>query len=115
MPFNAWNWIKIDAQLVGMFKIARADRVRVKLDAAQVSDPGEPGDVVDNNLFRRAPGRKRECDSSQPRRSLSGSPLLIERFSLSTVDETLKDNRTVPYPRQRARGNRQVKAHKIEL
>jgi hypothetical protein len=47
VPLNAGIRIEIDAQFVGVIEIARAHRMRMQLDAAEIDDPREPGGVVD--------------------------------------------------------------------
>ena len=45
----------------------------VQLDAAKIDDPGKPSGVIDNNFFRRAPGRKRKRNSPQPIGPIGGA------------------------------------------
>ena len=47
--------------------------------------------VIDNNLFRSAPGRKRKGDGSQPGRPLRGCALLVKRLSLRAVHKSLQN------------------------
>jgi hypothetical protein len=42
-----------------MIQIARADRMGVELDAAQVHDPCEPGRLIDDDLLGGAARRER--------------------------------------------------------
>ena len=112
---DAGTGIEIDAQLVGMIEIAGAHRMRMQLDAAQVDDPGEPRRVIDDDLFRGAARRERQRYGSQPRRPLGGRALLIKRLAFGAVDETLENDRTIPDSGERARRDRQVVAHEVEL
>ena len=50
--------IEIDPQFVRMIEIARAHRVRMQLDAAQIDDPRQPRRIVDDDLFRGAARRE---------------------------------------------------------
>ena len=114
-PRDAGAGIEIDAQLVGMIEIGGAHRMRMQLDAAEIDDPGEAGGVVDDDLFRGSAGGKRERDGSQPGGRLSGRALLVERLALRAVDETLQHDRTIADAGERARRDRQIVAHEIEL
>src|SRR5215469_11710445 len=58
VPADAGNRIEIDSQLIRMIKIARANRMRMELDATEVHDPGETSNVADHYFFRSSPGRK---------------------------------------------------------
>ena len=107
--------IEIDAQLVGMIEIARAHRVRMQLDAAQVDDPREPRRVVDDDLFRGAARGKRERHRSQPGGPFRGRALLIERLAFGAVYEALEHDRPVADAGESARRDRQVIAHEVEL
>jgi hypothetical protein len=49
-----------------MLKIAGAHRMWMKLDAAQIHDPRKSGRVIDYDLLRFAPRRKRQRHGSQP-------------------------------------------------
>jgi hypothetical protein len=49
-----------------MFEIAGANGMRVKLDAAEVHDPGQTGCIVEKHLFGRPPRGEREGDGAQP-------------------------------------------------
>ena len=50
-PLDAGAGVEVDAELVGVVEVGGADRVGVKLDAAEVDDPGEAGGFVDYQLF----------------------------------------------------------------
>ena len=51
VPFDARYRIEIDAQLVGMIEIVGAHRVGMQLDAAEVDDPGETSNVIDDDFL----------------------------------------------------------------
>src|SRR5688572_20861754 len=62
VPLHTWSGIEVDAQLIGMVEIARADRMWVKLDASQVHDPREARRIVHNDLLGGPPRGKRQGD-----------------------------------------------------
>jgi hypothetical protein len=86
-----------------MIKIAGAHRVRMQLDATKIDDPRKPRRVIDNDFFRSASRRERECYRSQPRGPLRWCALLIERLTFGAIDVSLEDQRTVPDSDERAR------------
>jgi hypothetical protein len=47
----AWDRVEIDAQLIGMIEIFRANRMRVKLEAREVRHPDQRGRVARNDFF----------------------------------------------------------------
>ncbi len=67
-PVDSRAGVEIDAQLVGVLKIAGADGVGVELDAAEVDDPDEAGGVIDDDLFGGAAGGEGEGCGAQPAR-----------------------------------------------
>ena len=77
-PTDAGPRVEIDAQFVGMLQIARADRMRVQFDAAEVDYPRESGRVIDDDLLRGSARRERQGDGSQPGRPLGRRSLLIK-------------------------------------
>ncbi len=87
----------------------------MQLDAAQVDDPGEPGRIIDHDLFRGAARRERQRYRSQPRRPLGGRALLIKGLAFGAVDEALEHHRTIPDSGQSARRDRQIIADDVEL
>ena len=89
--------------------------MRMQLDAAEIDDPGEAGGIVDDHLLGGAPRRKGERDGAQPVRPLAGRALLVERLALGAVDEALQDDRAIADAGQRARRDREVVAHEVEL
>jgi len=89
--------------------------MRVKFDATQIDDPRQASCVIDHNFLCRSVRRECERDGSQPRRSLGGRTLLIKCLSLSTMDEALEHNRTIPDPGDSARSYQQVVTYEIEF
>src|SRR5262249_27099445 len=87
--------IEIDAQLVRVLEVLRADRMRVELDAAEIHDEGEAGRVVDYELLGGPSGREGEDRGAQPRRPLRGRTLLVEDRSLGAIDEALQHQRAI--------------------
>jgi hypothetical protein len=53
-PGDSRAGIEINAQLVRMIQIVRANRVRVELDAAQVNNPGKTSRVINHDFFGNA-------------------------------------------------------------
>ena len=115
VPRDTWTRIEIDAQLVGVVEIARAHGVRMQLDASQVHDPRETGGIVHDDFFGGSPRRKRERDRSQPRRPAFRRALLIERLALGAIHEALEHERPIADPGDRARRDREVILHDVEL
>ncbi len=87
----------------------------MQLDAAEVDDPGEPGGVVDHDLFRGAAGGKGQRHGAQPSGSIGGRALLVEGLALGAVDEALENDGPVADAGEGARRDRQVVADEIEL
>src|SRR5580700_49148 len=114
-PGDAWDRIEIDPQFIGVLKIARMDWMRVQFDTTQIYDPSKPRRIIDNDLFGCSTRWKRQGNGSQPGGALSGRSLLIERFTLGAVDETLENDRTITDSGERARGNGDVVADKFQL
>ena len=54
VPRHARTGIEVDAQLVGVIEVGRADGVWMQLDAAEVDDPGETRGIVHDDLLGRA-------------------------------------------------------------
>jgi hypothetical protein len=50
-PGDAWYWIEIDPQLVGMIEIVGANGMRVKLEAREVRHPRKRRGVPGDDLF----------------------------------------------------------------
>src|SRR4029077_2423453 len=78
IPTHARNRVEIDPQFVRMVKITRPHRMRMQLDTSEIDDPCQAGWVVDDYFLGCAARRKRQCDGSQPRRSLFRRTLLIK-------------------------------------
>ena len=95
VPLDARAGVEIDAQLVGMVEIIRADGVRMQLDAAEVHDPGEAGDIIDDDFFRGATRGKGQRDGSQPLGPVVRRALLVERLFLGAIHEALEHERAV--------------------
>ena len=57
-PGNARHGIEIDAQLVGMIDIVRANGMRVQLEASEIGHPGERRGIPGHDFFRPAAGWK---------------------------------------------------------
>src|SRR5580700_3790045 len=47
LPWNAGTGIEVNAEFVGMVKIARPDGVGMEFDAAEVHYPGQAGSIID--------------------------------------------------------------------
>jgi hypothetical protein len=86
-----------------MIEIAGAHRMGMQLDATKIDDPRKPRRVIDNDFFRSASGRERECYRSQPRGALRWCALLIERLTFGAIDVSLEDKRTVSDSDEHAR------------
>ena len=112
---DAGHRVEVDPQLVGMVEVVGADRVRVQVDAAEVGDPGQPGDLVEDDLVGRAPGRERQLGGPDPVRSIVRGPLLEERLTGRAVDEALERHRPAGDAAQRALADREVVLHEIQL
>jgi len=56
-PCNSWAGVEIDAQLVGMFEIAREHCVRMQFNASEVHYPDEAGGIIDG--YRAEVNRQR--------------------------------------------------------
>ena len=72
----------------------------VKLDAAEIDDPGESGGIVDDDLVGGAAGGEGEGDGAKEFGEVFGGALLVEGLGLAggeagTVDEALKDDGAV--------------------
>jgi len=87
----------------------------MQLDAAKIDDPRKPRCVIDNDFFRGASRRERECYRLQPRWALRWCAFLIERLTFGAIDVALEDKRTVPDTKERARRDRQVVAHQVKF
>src|SRR5215831_18888842 len=98
-----------------MVKIAGANWMRMQLNAAQVHDPGEPRDVIDDNFLRGSPRRKGKSHCPQPRWTLLRRALLIEGFPRSAIHEPLENNGPILDSVQRSRRNRKVIAHEFQF
>jgi len=84
-PGDAGHRIEVDAQLVGMIEVVRADRVRMQLEAGQVCHPHERGGVARHDFFRRPARRKFQRDDLDPRRTRLGRALLVEELAVDAV------------------------------
>ncbi len=58
VPHDARSGIEVDAKFVWVVEVGGSNGVRMKLDAAEIRDPGEPRGVVDHQFFRSAARRK---------------------------------------------------------
>ena len=87
----------------------------MQLNAAQVDNPGQTGSIVYNNLLRRSSRGEGQGDGSQPRGTVGGSALLIERLSFRAIYKALQYDRPVSNARQRARRDGQVILHDVQL
>ena len=114
-PGHAGTGVEVDPQLVGMVEVARSDRMRVEVDAAEVDDPRQRGAVVDDHLVGGAAGRERELDGAHELRDRLRRALLEECLTLGAVDEALEGHRAVPDADERAVGDREVVADEVEL
>ncbi len=107
--------VEVHAQLVRVLEVARADRVRVEVDAAEVHHPREVRRLVaDDEVGAPAAGEgdQRRLD---PRRAARRRALLEERLSLDTVHVPLQRHRPAAHAAQRPIGNRDVVADEVEL
>ncbi len=105
VPGDTGARIEVDAQLVGVVQVARADRVRVQLHAPEVRDEGEPRHVVDHDLLGGAPRGEAQRRGADPGGPTGGRALLVERRRVGAVDEPLEDDGAVADPLQRAVGH----------
>jgi hypothetical protein len=112
---DAGHRIKVHPQLVGMIKVAGADRMRVEVDAAQVRHPGELRRVPDDHLLGGAPGREAQLDGLDPVRPRGRRPLLEEGRLGCALHEALEDHRPPRHPAQRAVGDGQVVPDHVQL
>src|SRR5437667_12586614 len=85
--------VEIHSQLIGMIEIVCADGMRIQIDASEVDDPEELCGVADDNLSRRAAGRKTQLHGLDPVGMTVWRPLLKKRLALGAVHVTLEDNR----------------------
>ena len=120
LPGDAGAGVEVDAELVGVVEIAGADGVGVKLDAAEVHDPGEAGGVVDDDLFGGAAGGEGEGDGAEEGREVVGGAFLVERLGLfvgeaCAVDETLEDDGPGLNTAERARCDGEEILDQVEL
>src|SRR4051812_36647899 len=65
-PFDAGDWIKVDAQFIGMFKVVRAHRMGMQFEAAQISHPYQRCGIARHDFFRAAAGWKFYFDHFDP-------------------------------------------------
>src|SRR6202020_388036 len=114
-PANSWNWIKINPQLVWMFQIASANRMRVEFNAAEVNDPCQARRIINHYFFRGSAQGKRQGDGSQPRRTLLRRTFLVKSRLLRSIYKSLQNDRTIPNSGQSAGSDREVILHKVEL
>ena len=77
--------IEVDAQLVRMVEILRADRMRMQLEAREVRHPREVGRVPRNDLVGGAARRKADRDDLDPRRARLRRALLEEELPVDAV------------------------------
>src|SRR5437867_12130917 len=82
VPACARAGVEIDAQLVGVFEIVGAHRMRVQVDAPEVYDPEKLCRVADDDLSCRPAGRKAQLYRLDPLGMLFGSLLLTEPLTL---------------------------------
>ena len=114
-PGHAGDRVEVDAQLVGVLHVVRADRVRVEVHAAEVGDPREAGRVIDDDLIGGPPRRERERRRPDPVGPAVRGALLEERLLLRPVDEALERHRPAPDPDQRPVGDGKEVADEVEL
>src|SRR5687768_9792359 len=98
-----------------MIEIDGAHSVRMKLDAAEVDDPGEAGGVVYDDFFRRPSGREGERHRAQPRWASFWRALLVEGFGFGAVDEALQCHGPVADAGKRPVGYGEIILHDVEL
>ena len=115
LPTDAGNGIEIDAQLVGVVEVARACRVRVEVDAAEVDDPRELRGVGDDDLVGGAAGGKAQGDGLHPVGPLLGRALLEEGRARSSIDEALEGHRAIRDASNGPVGDGHVVANEIDL
>ena len=112
---NVGTGIEIDAELVGVVQVGRADRVRMQLEAAEVGDPGEARGVVDDELLGLATGGEVQGRRAQPLGPRRRRALLIEGLARRSVDEALQHDGPVADAAERAVGDGQVVVDQIAL
>ena len=122
LPGNAGAGVEIDAELVRVVEIGGADGVGMKLDAAEVDDPGEAGGVIDDELFGGATGGKGKGDGAEEGGECLwvGGALLVEGLGLrgleaGAVDEALENDGAVLNSLKRAGRDGEVVADEVEL
>src|SRR5215471_20259849 len=94
-PRHSGSGIQIDAQLIGVIKITCPNRMRMKLNASEVHNPGKPGGIIHDDLFCLAPGWKRKGDRPKPVGALGWCTLLIKSFFFSAIYEALEHDGTI--------------------
>ena len=114
-PRHAGARIEVDAQLVGVLEVARSDRVRVQVDAAEVDDPRQRGRVRDDHLVRGATRGKGEFDRRDERGQRCGGAFLEEELAAGAVRKALERHRPIPHPAQGPVGDREVVVHEVQL
>ena len=89
--------------------------MRMKLDAAQIDDPGEARGVVDNDFFGGSAGGECQRYGPQPGGTFGGGALLIKSLPFSSVHETFQYDRTIADSAESSRRDGQIVSHQIEL
>ena len=115
VPEDAGAGVEIDAELVGLVEGFGADGVGVELHAAEIDDPGEAGEVVDDDLVCGAAGRKGEGDGAEECGEVVGGALLVEGLAGGAVDEALEDDGAVLNSAESPGADRQEIADEVDL
>src|SRR5262249_19184101 len=100
--------IEVDSKFIRMVEVRGNDGMGMEFDTAEVDDPDKPRGVVDDNLFRNAPGRERERHRAQPVGRVGRSALLIKDVPFRAVYKALENDGTAANSVQRSFCNRQV-------
>jgi hypothetical protein len=98
-----------------MVEIGRAHGMGMQFNASQVHNPSETRRPIDHKFLCSPTGRKRECHGAEPRRSINGRSLLIERLALGSIDEAFQYDGAILNSLQRAGRDRKVVTYEVKF
>ncbi len=114
-PGHARHGVQVDAQLVGMIEILGADRMRMKLEASQICEPGQRRRITRYHLLRSTARWEVQLDHFDPRRPAVGRALLIEVIALDAVGVAHQHVGPTTGTAQRSFANGDVVADEVEF
>src|SRR4051812_42315397 len=114
-PFDARDWIQIDAQFIGMFQVDRTHRMRMQFQAAEIGHPYQRGGIAWHDFLCAAPGGKFDFDDVDPGGPGCRRTLLIKKLAFHSIRVAHHHVRPPTSAAQSAGGHFNVIAHHIDF